>query len=81
MSAPSLIKAIGLRDLGDYFDELDEIRESGIVNMFGAAPELQRRYPGMSRDEARAVLSAWMDTFDGVRPPEDRAGTALEKAA
>lgn len=41
---------------------LDDLRESGITNMFGAAPYLAREY-GISKAEARSVLSYWMQTF------------------
>lgn len=45
-----------------YFAFLDIIRESGQINMFGAAPVLEETY-GLSRRDARQVLLEWMDTF------------------
>ena len=44
---------------------LDELRESGITNMFGAAPYLQRAFPELTKGGARAVLKQWMDSFKG----------------
>lgn len=41
---------------------LDELRESGVTNMFGAGPYLSREY-GLSKNKAREVLSYWMQTF------------------
>lgn len=51
-----------IQDKENYFSFLDIIRESGQINMFGAAPVLQETY-GLSRTEARQVLLEWMDTF------------------
>jgi len=42
---------------------LDELRESGAVNMFGASPYLREMYPALSKAEARQVLGYWMKTF------------------
>ena len=46
----------------EYFVYLDNIRESGAINMFGAAPYLQDAF-GLSRYEAKDILLEWMDTF------------------
>jgi hypothetical protein len=46
----------------EYFVYLDGIRDSGIVNMFGAAPYLQDAF-GLSRYDAKDILLEWMDTF------------------
>ena len=58
--------------LEDVFTYLDELRESGETNMFGAAPYVQREY-GISMDDARALTSLWMATFN-------RESTAAERA-
>ena len=50
--------------MNEYFSYLDELRESGVTNMFGASPYLQEEF-GLSRYEARDVLSAWMKQFKG----------------
>lgn len=42
---------------------LDAIRESGSVNMFGAAAPLREAYPELSKAESREVLSYWMRSF------------------
>ncbi len=46
----------------ELFKFLDNVRESGKINMFGAAPVLQEVY-GLSRREARNILLEWIDTF------------------
>ena len=45
------------------FQYLDDLRESGVVNMFGAAPYLQDEF-GLNKYEARAILCEWMETFN-----------------
>jgi hypothetical protein len=42
-----------------YFDYLEALRLSGVTNMFGAAPYLQREF-GLSSREARDILLQWM---------------------
>jgi hypothetical protein len=42
---------------------LDCLRESGSVNMFGAAPYVAEAF-GVSKQEAREFLKNWMMTFD-----------------
>ena len=45
-----------------YFEYLDQLRESGITNMFGASPYLQEAFD-LDRYEAKDVLLEWMQTF------------------
>jgi hypothetical protein len=47
----------------EHKDYLDELRESGQTNMFGAVPYLMEEF-GMDRKEAGAVLSEWMRSFE-----------------
>ena len=49
----------------NYF--LDELRESGVTNMFGAAAYLVAEF-GVSREEAKALLLNWMQTFEERHP-------------
>ena len=53
----------------DVFEYLDNLRDSGITNMFGAVPYLQTDL-GLSRNEASRVLREWMETFDERHPEE-----------
>ena len=50
-------------DLKEYFDFLNDLRESGVVNMFGAAKNLYDKFE-LTMDEARSVLLEWMDSFN-----------------
>ena len=51
----------------EHLEYLDDLREAGIVNMFGARPYLMDAF-GLSGDEAAAVLGYWMVSF-GERHP------------
>lgn len=48
-----------------YFEYLEELRCSGVTNMFGARPYLQKKFPELSDDpeRARKILLAWFDSF------------------
>ena len=48
-----------------YFDYLEQLRESGETNMWGAVPYLQREFPELGVDKARAreIHSAWMKSY------------------
>ena len=43
------------------FEFLDDLRDSGRINMFGAAPYLQSTFE-LTRYEARDILKEWMDS-------------------
>lgn len=46
---------------------LDELRESGETNMYGAGEYLSTKF-GFDEKEARAVLAYWMKTFSERHP-------------
>ena len=48
----------------DYFSSLDALRESGVMNMFGAPRWLQETFD-LNRNEARAVFVSWTEAFQG----------------
>lgn len=48
-----------------HLEYLDNLRESGATNMFGAGIYLQDEF-GVSRTDARTILTYWMKSF-GVR--------------
>lgn len=48
----------------EYYAYLEDLRDSGVTNMFGAAPYLQEEF-GLDRYEAREVLLQWMQSFKG----------------
>ena len=61
-----------INDLANAFGYLDTLRKSGVTNMFGATPYLQREF-SMSEKDAQRVLRLWMVTFDDESDPETRA--------
>lgn len=60
-----------------FFDYLDDLRSSGITNMFGATRFLTGAF-GVSEREGSQILSAWMDTFDGKTVLAARVTRAFE---
>lgn len=71
-----LLKAIGPEKLTDYFVFLDEVRESGQVDMY--VPAILANEAGVSIFEARAVVDAWRNTFSETLPAEDRVDALLD---
>ena len=49
--------------LNEHLEFLDELRESGDTNMFGARPYLQREFHSLTSEESAAILGYWMQTF------------------
>lgn len=47
----------------DHLYYLDLLRETGVTNMFGAGPYLEKEYPDLSREQCTRVLMYWMATF------------------
>ena len=41
---------------------LDALRDSGIVNMFGAGSHIQDEF-GVTRHDANRILNHWMETY------------------
>ena len=50
-------------DLEEVFRYLDELRESGVTNMYGASPSLIEEFD-CTRGESQQLLKKWMDTFN-----------------
>ena len=46
----------------EYFEYLNNLRESGVTNMYGAGPYLQQAF-GLTKYEARDILIQWMESF------------------
>lgn len=47
----------------EVFEYLNELRISGITNMFGATPFIEADF-GVTRKEAMRLLSLWMQNFN-----------------
>jgi hypothetical protein len=52
----------------EHLEYLDALRESGITNMWGARPYLQKAFRKLKEKEASAVLLYWMRTFSERHP-------------
>jgi len=51
----------------EVFEYLDDLRESGVTNMFGAGSYVQGEF-NVSEKEARTLLAKWMKTFSERHP-------------
>jgi hypothetical protein len=51
----------------EYFAYLDDLRASGVTNMFGARPYVEEEF-GLSKAEATKVLTAGCGPSAGTRP-------------
>jgi hypothetical protein len=51
-------------DWEEYYQMLENIRQSGVTNMFGALPLLKEFCPELSHKEAQAILVNWMRNYD-----------------
>lgn len=47
----------------EHLDYLDDLRESGVTNMFGAGAYLRKEFPDLKRGSELDVLSYWMGSF------------------
>ena len=47
----------------EIMERLNEIREEGSINMFGAGPVIQEEF-GLERNEARRIHKLWMQHFN-----------------
>jgi hypothetical protein len=54
-------------ELQEYLQYLDELRESGVTNMFGASQWLEDAFD-IQRSTAKPVLLYWMATFSERHP-------------
>lgn len=46
----------------EVFEYLDDLRESGVTNMYGAVPYIEKEF-GLGRRESARLLGKWMETF------------------
>jgi uncharacterized protein YciI len=47
----------------EHLEYLNALRESGVVNMFGAGQYIQDEF-GVDKKTARTILIYWMGTFE-----------------
>lgn len=53
----------------EHLEYLDDLRESGVTNMFGAGAYLEDEF-SIGRREARTILAYWMESFTERHPQE-----------
>ena len=46
-----------------YWIYLERLRRSGVTNMYGATPYLQKAF-GLTRREASDILADWMENYN-----------------
>ena len=47
----------------EHLQFLDDLRESGDTNMYGARPYLEAEFPTLTGVEAAGILGYWMHSF------------------
>ena len=55
-------------DRDAYYLFLDDLREVGCCNMFGATPYLREEFPELDTKTAQKVLGDWMKSFSERHP-------------
>ena len=59
-----------VKETEEVFSYLDDLKESGVTNMFGARPYVEEEF-GFSKVKSGHLLSKWMRTFeDGLSVSE-----------
>lgn len=51
------------QDYQVYKEYLNELRESGATNMFGAGAYLTMTFPELTKKQATEILSKWMQEY------------------
>jgi hypothetical protein len=46
-----------------YYETLENIRRSGVCNMWGAAPYLKEVYPELSEQKSTNILLSWIANY------------------
>lgn len=66
-----------------YFDYLDQLRQSGETNMFGAVPYLQKQFfeLALDREKAVQVLQTWMSGFESSQAQAEGYSSEIEADA
>jgi len=49
----------------EYYRWLEDLRQSGITNMYGATPYLREAFPEV-RNDAQRVLGSWMKNYNAL---------------
>ena len=62
----SILSTYSKNECQKYFDYLEQLRQSGETNMYGAASYLQEEFPELryAPERAKEILLAWFGTFE-----------------
>jgi hypothetical protein len=52
----------------EHLRYLDQLRKSGVTNMFGAVPFILLEFSNLNEQQAKQVLIYWMETFGDRHP-------------
>lgn len=52
----------------EHLEFLDQVREAGFTNMFGAGTHLIKEFPDINRFQAREIVLYWMESFEERHP-------------
>lgn len=53
----------------EHITFLENLRDSGVTNMWGASPYLKDRF-NLTKTEASDILMAWIDSFSTPSTPD-----------
>ncbi len=60
-----------VEELEEVFTYLDELRDSGKTNMFGARPYVMNEF-GFDKKKSNDLVSKWMTSFDSELSVQER---------
>ena len=59
-------EAISEDEKDDIFQYLFDLQDSGVTNMFGAGPYVEREFPHLDKKEVSDVVTEWMSNWDEI---------------
>jgi len=59
-------EAISENEKDEMFQYLFDLQDSGITNMFGAGPYVEREFPHLDKKEVRDVVMEWMSNYEAI---------------
>ena len=59
-------EAVSEDEKDEMFQYLFDLQESGITNMFGSGPYVEREFPHLDKKEVRDVVMEWMSNYEAI---------------
>ena len=59
-------EAVSEDEKDEMFQYLFDLQESGIPNMFGSGPYVEREFPHLDKKEVRDVVMEWMSNYEAI---------------